>query len=87
MEQYVELIMPYVTAILPSIAAIIAIVASVIKIRKDFKTLHKDVVDNSINNNLKEVVHYDRQIIEKLDKLIEIEGRVSKNERTNKKIH
>lgn len=89
LTQYMELIYPYIVAFLPSLTAMATCVITVVRICAAFKDLRKDVNDKTdlkeARAEMKQIIMEDRALKRRLDKLIEIEGKVKQYD-TNEKI-
>lgn len=50
----IETLIPYITAALPSIIAFITAIATIIKGLKEFKLMHKEVMDTKVFEDLRD---------------------------------
>lgn len=89
LTQYMELIYPYIVAFLPALTAMTTCIITVVKICAAFKGLRKEVNDKTdlreARAEMKQIIMEDRALKRRLDKLIEIEGRVKQYD-TDEKI-
>lgn len=82
-----EVIYPYLVAIIPTLTAIGTCTTIFVAIMLKFRELRKDVKDKTdltdARNEMKQIISEDRALKRRLDKLIEIQGKVKKYEETN----
>lgn len=77
-EEIFNTLLPYFIAAVPSITAVITVIVWTANLKGSFGKLHKKVEEATLRNDIKELVQYVRDTNEKLDKYIEIEGRVNR---------
>lgn len=78
--EFMQFIYPYLLAIMPALTAMGTCAAAVVFICKQFKGLRQDVADKTdlreARAEMKHIISEDRALKRRLDKLLEIEGRV-----------